>query len=113
MTHHHLAQTLLAEVGQLRPVQDCGGRVGLVCLYLNWVVEVDMESVGGTIGLELLSIVSQYLAAVFQLDPDIVVRGAVAGAVHSKADHEYSGVDTELDAVTATSVPPLVGAVGT
>ena len=112
MTDHHLAQPLLAKVRQLSTVQDRGGRVGLVCLYLNWVVEVNMESVRGSVRVELLSIVSQYLAAVFQLDPHIVVRGPVARAVHAEADHEDSPVHTELDAVTAAPVPPLVGAVG-
>ena len=112
MTDQHLAQTFLAKVRQLGTVQDCGGRVGLVCLYLHWVIEVNVESVAGAVRVELLSIVCQNLAAVFQLYPHVVVGGAVAGAVHAEADHEYSPVHTELNAVTATPVSPLVGPVG-
>ena len=67
-----------------------------------------MESVTGSIRVELLRVVRQDLAAVLELDPDGVVGGPAAGAVHTEPNYEYSSVHTKLNTVTSAPVPPLV-----
>ena len=108
LVDHDLAQTFLTEVGQLRSVEDRGSRVRLVGLDLHGMVKEDMESVTGSIRVELLRVVCQDLAAVLELDPDGVVGGPAARAVHTEPNYEYSSVHTKLNTVTPTPVPPLV-----
>ena len=91
--------------GELQPAQ-CAQ-----CMYLDRVVEEDVECVAGAVRHELLGVVCHHLAAVLQLDAHRVVRRAVAGAVHAEAHDEDAPVHAELDAVAPPAVAPLVGPV--
>ena len=94
--------------GELQPAQS---QCAQCTMYLDRVVEEDVECVAGAVRDELLGVVCHHLAAVLQLDAHRVVRRAVAGAVHAEAHDEDAPVHAELDAVAPPAVAPLVGPV--
>ena len=106
------AHALLAKVAELLAVEHCRRHVEGLGLDLDRVLEEDLEGVARAVREELRLILGKDPAQPLQLDFDVVVSRAVRGTIKTKADHEYSLVDAELDAVATAPVAPLVVAVG-
>lgn len=106
------AHALLAKIAELLPVENRRGHVKGLGLDLDRVFEKHLKGVAGAVREELRLVLCENPAKPFQLDFDVIVSCAVRGTIETKADHEYSLVDAELDAVTAAPVAPLVVAVG-
>lgn len=109
----HFAHPLLSEVAQLAAVEYRRCRVERFRLNLDWVLEVYMEGVAGTIAEEFCVALCEDTAYSFEFNFYVVISSAVRGTVQTKSDDEYSTVDRELYAVAAAAVSPLVGAVCT
>ena len=81
-------------------------------IYLNWLFEIDMESVARSVREEFGIIFGQYAPESFQFDANAVLGSAVGRAVESEADDKNALVNAELNAVTTAAISPLIAAVG-
>ena len=70
--------------------------------YLNWLLKINMESIAWAVRVKFCS---------FQLDAHTVVGWTVGRAIQPEADDEDPLVNTELNAITAASIAPLIATI--
>uniref|UniRef100_T1IIF0 TFIIB-type domain-containing protein n=1 Tax=Strigamia maritima TaxID=126957 RepID=T1IIF0_STRMM len=73
---------------------------------------IQMEGVTRAIGKEFGIILRQYPPQPLQLDLNLIISSAAARPVQPEAHNKNSFVHTKLNAVTTTSIAPLVTAIG-
>ena len=80
-------------------------------LYLNGLLEINVESVAGAIRIKLGLIFRKYAPQSLQFNAHAIIRRTIRRAVQSKADDENSLVNAELNTIAATSIAPLIASV--
>lgn len=107
-TNRHLCQSFLSKITQFGSVQDDRSSVKWFRFYLNGMFEVYTECVTRPIGEEFSIVFGQHTSGTSKFNFDIVIGSSVGRAVQSKPNDENTFIYTKLNAITPTSVAPLI-----